>query len=45
MSRGIVAPLARVEKGRLVLDEPTDLPDGTVVGLVAVQTDNLRQAA
>lgn len=25
----------RVEKGRLVLDEPTTLPDGTVVDLVA----------
>src|SRR5580693_5568752 len=25
---------ARVEKGRLVLDEPTTLPDGTVVDLV-----------
>ena len=25
---------ARVEKGRLVLDEPTMLPDGTVVDLV-----------
>jgi hypothetical protein len=26
---------ARVEKGRLVLDEPTTLPDGTIVDLVA----------
>jgi hypothetical protein len=26
---------ARVEKGRLVLDGPTTLPDGTVVDLVA----------
>ena len=26
---------ARVENGRLVLDEPTALPDGTVVDLVA----------
>ena len=26
---------ARVENGRLVLDEPTTLPDGTVVDLVA----------
>ena len=25
---------ARVEKGRLVLDEPTTLPDGTVLDLV-----------
>ncbi|HEX6315763.1 MAG TPA: hypothetical protein VFZ73_12925 [Gemmatimonadaceae bacterium] len=25
----------RVEKGRLVLDEPTTLPEGTVVDLVA----------
>ena len=26
---------ARVENGRLVLDEPTTLPDGTVIDLVA----------
>jgi hypothetical protein len=26
---------ARVENGRLVLDEPTTLPDGTVLDLVA----------
>jgi hypothetical protein len=26
---------ARVENGRLVLDEPTTLPDGTVIELVA----------
>ena len=26
---------ARVEKGRLILDEPTTLPDGTVIDLVA----------
>jgi len=26
---------ARVEKGRLVLDEPTELPEGTVINLVA----------
>lgn len=26
---------AHVQKGRLVLDEPTDLPEGTVVDLVA----------
>lgn len=31
-----MSPLrARVEKGRLVLDEPTTLPDGTVIHLVA----------
>ena len=31
-----MSPLqARVEKGRLVLDEPTSLPEGTVVDLVA----------
>jgi hypothetical protein len=41
--------LARVEKGRLVLDEPTDLPEGTVVSLVADDegddlTDTERQA-
>jgi hypothetical protein len=30
-----MSPLrARVEKGRLVLDEPTTLPDGTIVDLV-----------
>lgn len=26
---------ARVEKGRLILDEPTTLPEGTVVDLIA----------
>lgn len=26
---------ARVEKGRLILNEPTTLPDGTVIDLVA----------
>jgi hypothetical protein len=31
-----MSPLqARVEKGRLVLDQPTTLPEGTVVDLVA----------
>ena len=31
-----MSPLrARVEKGRLILNEPTTLPDGTVVELVA----------
>src|SRR5712691_8779830 len=31
-----MSPLrARVEKGRLVLDEPTTLPEGTVIELVA----------
>lgn len=34
---------ARVEKGRLVLDEPTSLPEGTVVDLVADdEGDDLR---
>ncbi len=28
---------ARVQKGRLVLDEPTDLPEGTILELVPVQ--------
>jgi hypothetical protein len=33
---------ARVENGRLVLDEPTSLPEGTVLDLVADdQGDNL----
>jgi hypothetical protein len=45
-----MSPLrARVEKGRLVLDEPTTLPEGTVVDLVADDedddlTDDERQA-
>jgi hypothetical protein len=31
-----MSPLrARVEKGRLILNEPTTLPDGTVIELVA----------
>ena len=31
-----MSPLrARVEKGRIVLDEPTTLPDGTLIDLVA----------
>ena len=31
-----MSPLrARVENGRLLLDEPTELPDGTIVELVA----------
>lgn len=31
-----MSPLrARVEKGRLVLDEPTTLPEGTTIDLVA----------
>ena len=33
----VTQPLkARVQKGRLVLDEPTDLPEGEVVELVPV---------
>jgi len=38
-----MSPLrARVEKGRLILDEPTTLPEGTVVDLVADdEGDNL----
>jgi hypothetical protein len=36
-----MSPLrARVEKGRLVLDEPTTLPEGTVVHLVADDEDD-----
>jgi hypothetical protein len=36
-----MSPLrAHVEKGRLVLDEPTTLPDGTVVDLVADDEDD-----
>lgn len=38
-----MSPLrARVEKGRLILDEPTNLPEGTVIDLVADdEGDNL----
>ena len=32
---------ARVENGRFIIDEETDLPDGTVVSLV-VANDNLQ---
>lgn len=32
---------ARVENGRLVLDAPTDLPEGKVVELKAVDDDGL----
>jgi len=36
-----MSPLrARVEKGRLLLDEPTTLPEGTVVQLVADDEDD-----
>lgn len=31
---------ARVKNGRLVLDEPTDLPEGEVVELVRVDADD-----
>jgi len=31
---------ARVKSGRLVLDEPTDLPDGSEVVLVAADVDD-----
>lgn len=31
---------ARVQNGRLVLDEPTDLPEGEVVYLHAVEDDD-----
>jgi len=38
-----MSPLrARVEKGRLISDEPTNLPEGTVIDLVADdEGDNL----
>ncbi len=32
---------ARVENGRLVIDEPTDLPEGKVVALMLVEDDGL----
>lgn len=40
-----MSPLrARVQKGRIILDEPTTLPEGTVVDLVADdEGDNLTE--
>ena len=35
---------ARVVGGRLVVDEPTDLPEGTEVELVSGQDDGARRA-
>lgn len=35
---------ARVRNGRLVLDEPVDLPEGTTVQLVPVDDDDLDDA-
>jgi hypothetical protein len=36
-----MSPLrARVEKGRLVLDEPTTVPEGTVISLVIDDDDD-----
>jgi hypothetical protein len=35
---------ARVIRGRLVVDEPTDLPEGTEVELVSEQDDRARHA-
>jgi len=32
---------ARVKNGRLVLDEPTDLPEGEVVDLVPADVDDM----
>ena len=32
---------ARVKNGRLVLDEPTDLPEGEVVNLVPADVDDM----
>jgi hypothetical protein len=41
-SSGMSPLRARVEKGRLILDEPTTLPEGTVIDLVADdEGDNL----
>lgn len=31
---------ARVEKGRIVIDEPTDLPEGTVLDVVVAEPDD-----
>ena len=39
MLRTIMSPLrALVRNGRLVLDEPTDLPEGTIVDLAPVDS-------
>ena len=35
---------ARVENGRLKLDEPTDLPDGKEVAILVVEDDGLSNA-
>lgn len=35
---------AEVKNGRLIVDEPTDLPDGTVIYLEPVETDELSAA-
>lgn len=40
MLRLVNALKARVKDGRIVLDEPTDLPEGTVLTLVAVEGDH-----
>ncbi len=37
----MLAHKASVRNGRLVLDEPTELPDGAVVDLVAIDADVL----
>lgn len=38
----VMLPLkASVRNGRLILDEPTELPEGTVVDLVAIGGDKL----
>ncbi len=38
-SSAVFALKARVRNGRLLVDEPTELPEGTVVDLVAVDDD------
>ncbi len=38
---GVVSVRAKVRAGRLVLDEPVDLPDGTEVELVPVPSDEM----
>jgi hypothetical protein len=40
-SRAMQPLKARVHNGRLVLDEPTDLPEGEVVYLQAVDVDEM----
>jgi hypothetical protein len=39
MLRAVLTVRARVKNGRLVLDEPTDLPEGTEVELASIDDE------